>query len=224
MKLTFGTLLLFFSMQILADDSPSSILDSLLGKCMNESSSVCESVLVGDTEKENILLSFLDVMKSSAAFEELFVKTYGKKKYAELIDAYSLTISPLTSSDFQLQSTTATSATFLGADNTTLSIIKIQTGWVIDLANSTFSLGGKSGNNDMLEFVNLLAGAHSHLIKLIKNNSTEKEVFKKGGLYYLASIYYLVPDVKKPQLDSVFKDNDSDLASVRKEILTDISN
>ena len=224
MKLTFGTLLLFFSMQLLADDSPNLILDSLLGKCMNESSSVCESVLVGDTEKENILLSFLDVMKSSAAFEELFVKTYGKKKYAELIDAYSLTISPLTSSDFQLQSATATSAIFLGADNTTLSIIKIQTGWVIDLANSTFSLGGESGNNGMLEFANLLAGAHSHLIKLIKNNSTEKEVFKKGGLYYLASIYHLVPDVQKPQLDSIFKDNDSDVASVRKEILTDISN
>ncbi|MCL1045777.1 hypothetical protein L2737_10620 [Shewanella electrodiphila] len=224
MKLTFGALLLFFSMQLLADDSPSSILDSLLGKCINESSSVCESVLVGDTAKEKILLSFLDAMKSSAAFEELYVKTYGKKKYAELIDAYSLTISPLTSSDFQLQGTTATSATFLGADNTTLSIIKIQTGWVIDLENSTFSLGGESGNHDLLEFVSLLSGAHSHLIQLIKNNSAEKEVFKKGGLYYLASIYHLVPDAQKPQLEVVFKENNSDVASVIKELLTAINN
>ncbi|WP_282166559.1 hypothetical protein [Shewanella japonica] len=224
MKLTFGTILLFFSMQLLADDSPSSILDSLLDKCMNESSSICGAVLVGDTEKENILLSFLNVMKSSAAFEELYVKTYGKKKYAELIDAYSLTISPLTSSDFQLQSTTATSATFLGADNTTLSIIKVQAGWVIDLANSTFSPGGESGNNDMLEFVNLLAGSHSHLIKLIKNNSSEKEVFKKGGLYYLASIYSLLPDEQKPQLDSIFKEHDADVTSVKKEILNGASN
>jgi hypothetical protein len=191
---------------------------------MNESSAVCESVLVGDLEKENILLNFLNVMKSSVAFEELYVKTYGKEKYAELIDVYSLTISPLTSSDFQLQSSTSSNAIFLSSDNTILSIKKIQTDWVIDLANSTFSVGGESSNQYMLEFVNLLAGAHLHLIKLIKNNSAENVVFKKGGLYYLASIYSLVPDAQKPQLDIIFKEYDSDVASVKKEILTGINN
>ncbi|AZQ84317.1 hypothetical protein EKO29_09965 [Colwellia sp. Arc7-635] len=163
-------------------------------------------------------------MKSSVAFEELYVKTYGKEKYAELIDVYSLTISPLTSSDFQLQSSTSSNAIFLSSDNTILSIKKIQTDWVIDLANSTFSVGGESSNQYMLEFVNLLAGAHLHLIKLIKNNSAENVVFKKGGLYYLASIYSLVPDAQKPQLDIIFKEYDSDVASVKKEILTGINN
>jgi hypothetical protein len=224
MRLNFGALLLFFSIKVLADNSPSSILDSILDKCLNENSSICESLLVGDNKKEKILLSFLDVMRSSIAFEELYVEKYGKEKYAELIDAYSLTITPLKSSDFQLQNTTATSATFLGADNTTLSIIKVQTGWVIDLKNSTFSLGGESGNSALLEFVHLLAGSHSHLIKLIKNNSAEKEVFKKGGLYYMAAIYSLVPAEQKPQLDSIFKEYYSDVTTVKKEILTGINN
>ena len=76
----------------------------------------------------------------------------------------------------------------------------------------------------MLEFVHLLAGSHSHLIKLIKNNSAEKEVFKKGGLYYMAAIYSLVPAEQKPQLDSIFKEYDSDVTTVKKEILTGINN
>ncbi|GGW64004.1 hypothetical protein [Alishewanella tabrizica] len=224
MRLSFVALFLFLSMPILAEDTPNSILDSLLGKCINESSRACESVLVGDIEKKQVILSILNVMRSSIVFEKLFIETYGKQKYAELIDTYSLTITPIKSSDYYLQATSENRATFQGPDNTVLSILNTGKGWVIDLENTSFSGVGEPSNSAMLEFFKLIERTHSHLIHLIKHNSPENDVFKKGGLFYLASIYSLVTEHQKREFDSIFKKYDADIDSLKKEILTDVNN
>ena len=224
MKLTFVTFILFLSMPVLAEQSPNSILDSLLGKCMNQRTNVCESALVGDSDKKKIILSFLKAMKSSLAFQKLYIKTYGKEKYAELIDTYSLTISLIKSSDYYLRNKNDYSATFQGPDNTVLSILKSPNGWVIDLDNSTFSGIGESNDLSMIEFVDLLSKAHTHLIRLIKSNHSAKEIYEKGGLYYLAAIYSLLPKEQQTRLDGIFKEFDSDVVSVKNELVKVINN
>ncbi|MGJ8691428.1 MAG: hypothetical protein ACSHW0_03000 [Thalassotalea sp.] len=72
------------------------------------------------------------------AFEALYVKTYGKEKHAALIESYSLTISPIKSSDFHLLNTSSNSATFQGPDSTELTIVNTAKGWAIELENTKF--------------------------------------------------------------------------------------
>ncbi|XOV80633.1 MAG: hypothetical protein ACFHVJ_06715 [Aestuariibacter sp.] len=210
-KSTFLILMLSFG---LSAQEHRNVLEQLIAVCISGTNEECDSVIHGNTEKRATLHLVLNAKTKNDEFEKLYISNFGDDRYKKFQEAISVSIQPLDIDTYTILDSSKEHAVFTNQNGEKITIINDLGVWKIDLNNSAFF----GSDDSQYRFIKLIAASSVKLSEKIKSGASEKDVFRKAGLYSMVIILPFTSGEQKNNIENMLKEHGVDGQSLTSEL------